>query len=83
MWEYYTLIQHKLKFLKIKYFSLVAVATIMCLEARAQPERSEVSTSVGTLAHRSAALSGIFSKSIDSPISPTFSSHKNQSHVCI
>jgi len=41
LWEYYALIQYKLKHLKIKYFGLLAVATIMCLYAHAQrPEPS-------------------------------------------
>ncbi|WP_188505996.1 hypothetical protein [Parapedobacter pyrenivorans] len=81
--EGYALSKHKLKHTYILFIRLLAVVTIMCLEARAQPERSEVSTSVGNLAHRSTALSGVFSESINSPISSTFSSHKNQNHVCI
>ncbi|WP_188753723.1 zinc-dependent metalloprotease [Parapedobacter defluvii] len=54
----YVQIIHKFRYLKIQYFSLLAVSTIMCLEAHAQPERSEVPTTVGSPAHRSAVSSG-------------------------
>jgi len=33
LWDHYALIQYKFKHLKVKYFSLLAVSTIMCLEA--------------------------------------------------
>ncbi|MFC7524190.1 SusC/RagA family TonB-linked outer membrane protein [Parapedobacter sp. GCM10030251] len=36
--EEYVLSKHKLKYTYIQYFSLLAVATIMCLEARAQQQ---------------------------------------------
>ena len=42
LWTCYVLIQHKLKYLKIKYSSLLAVLTIMCLYAVKQVSAQEV-----------------------------------------